>query len=342
MKKKKKDNKKLYFVVTFIILIILLIIGIVVNVNNKKDEAKIDYSSNVETPQIDMEVLNESAQGNFEKELEQENIPTVESVDSDTPQTIENEEECETDEECGQGSYYPEVTTTSAGAFLNATLGRCYDVDGHYGEQCWDYASLFFMNYAGHPFYTCGTGSAKGAIQEGCWEKNAGNQFTMIWNPQELQAGDWVVFNNGTYGHVGMATGNYNNGYITLAGQNQGGGLCAGSSMGAKVNIINISLKYFAGAFRPNSYIKTDPKSSESVDNKTEETKDNEDSKAITYTYKKGDYFSKVLIDLGLDEGNLWGENGTVKKYTEELIEQNMLENGTTGNVKIGVEFKLW
>ena len=59
------------------------------------------------------------------------------------------------------------------------------------------------------------------------------------------------------------------------------------------------------------------------------------------YTYVKGDYFSKVLVELGYDEGNLWGENGTVEYYTKQLIEQNMLEHGTTGNVKIGIPFKL-
>lgn len=60
---------------------------------------------------------------------------------------------------------------------------------------------------------------------------------------------------------------------------------------------------------------------------------------SITYTYVKGDYFSKVLINLGLDEGNLWGENGAVVYYTNQLIEQNMLDNN--GNVKIGEPFKL-
>ena len=62
-------------------------------------------------------------------------------------------------------------------------------------------------------------------------------------------------------------------------------------------------------------------------------------TKGITYTYVKGDYFSKVLVELGLDEGRLWGEQGTVAYYTKQLIEQNMLD--VTGNVKIGVPFTL-
>lgn len=59
----------------------------------------------------------------------------------------------------------------------------------------------------------------------------------------------------------------------------------------------------------------------------------------VSYTYVKGDYFSKVLVKLGLDGGNLWGANGTVKYYTQQLIEQNVLD--ARGNVKIGVPFTL-
>lgn len=59
----------------------------------------------------------------------------------------------------------------------------------------------------------------------------------------------------------------------------------------------------------------------------------------ITYTYVKGDYFSKVLVELGLDENNLWGEGGTVVYYTNQLIDQNVLD--ARGNVKIGVPFTL-
>ena len=62
-------------------------------------------------------------------------------------------------------------------------------------------------------------------------------------------------------------------------------------------------------------------------------------SEDVTYTYVKGDYFSKVLVNLGLDEKNLWGVNGSVVYYTNQLIEQDMLD--VNGNVKIGVPFIL-
>ena len=59
----------------------------------------------------------------------------------------------------------------------------------------------------------------------------------------------------------------------------------------------------------------------------------------VTYTYVYGDYFSKVLIKLGLDEGHLWGEGGTVEYYGKQLVEQNMLDS--RGNVLVGVPFTL-
>ena len=59
----------------------------------------------------------------------------------------------------------------------------------------------------------------------------------------------------------------------------------------------------------------------------------------LKYTYVKGDYFSKVLVNLGISENNLWGVNGTVKYYTNQLIQQDVLDS--RGNVKIGVPFEL-
>lgn len=62
-------------------------------------------------------------------------------------------------------------------------------------------------------------------------------------------------------------------------------------------------------------------------------------SDKITYVYAPGDYFSKVLVELNLDENNLWGKDGTVIYYTNQLIEQNVLD--TNGNVIIGKPFTL-
>lgn len=61
----------------------------------------------------------------------------------------------------------------------------------------------------------------------------------------------------------------------------------------------------------------------------------------IWYTYKQGDTFGQVLKNLGLDEGELWGENGTVNYYTDQLWNTQPDIFDENGNIKIGVPFYL-
>lgn len=298
VRRKKKNNN----IKSLIVVVLVLVAGLVaaaiginsnisINANEEGYQATIEFAPE-EAPAELTDGLENVESGQGEIKVNGETIPTVESVDTNGPQVNPEEEapaECPEGEECGRGAAYPYVDTSTPQAFINATLGGCYNVDGYYDEQCWDYAALFFLNYAGHTFYTCGTGAAKGAIVDGCWQKNAGDKFSMIWSASQLQPGDIVVFNNGTFGHVGMATGYYNNGYITLAGQNQGGGLCPGSKMGARVNIINISTKYFAGAFRPKAYI---PKPTPKPEPKPAPAPD----KCKVWNVKKGDTLGNIMF----------------------------------------------
>lgn len=321
-----KANTKLKWggIIGIVVAIIAAITGAVVNINieNGKVDANITYSDEAKPAEI-MEGLSDIEYGQGEVKVNGETIPTVEEVDATGPQVNPEDEtptDCPEGEECGRGAAYPYVDTSTPEAFLNATLGGCYDIDGHFNEQCWDYAALFFLNYAGRTFYTCGTGAAKGAFADGCWQKNAGDEFVFITNPAELQPGDIVGFNNGTYGHVGMATGYYNNGYITLQGQNQGGGLCPGSTMGARTNIINISLKSFAGAFRPKTYIKPEP-TPEPVP--TPEPAPAPVSDEVRYIVKRGDTLGAILEAQGYEGKKLFSDNGLAQK----VAEQNGIKN---------------
>lgn len=70
------------------------------------------------------------------------------------------------------------------------------------------------------------------------------------------------------------------------------------------------------------------------------EPKTEDEGEVIEYTYKPGDTFGQVLLNLGLSDGsNLWGSGGDVEFYTEQLKNQNMLDS--RGNVKLGIPFKL-
>lgn len=185
------------------------------------------------------------------EEILDENIVTVEEVGGN--QILQ---ECDNLDECGLGAYIYAPTETPT-AFKDYMLGKCENFDNFAGSQCVDLSAIFWMNYTkdGRIFSTCGTGMAKGAWN--CKEYNAGDDFELIYDKEDLQLGDWLIFSSGQYGHVGMAMGSYNNGYISLLGMNQGGKPCEGG--GSATNIINISLNSFVGAFRPKSYIKPEP-----------------------------------------------------------------------------------
>lgn len=337
-------KKKLSIILTLVIIAVLVIIGVVTNI---KDEtvSKIDYSE-TEIPAVveadddngNIEIENGAVIEDDKGEYILEDVPTVEEVDGGL---FEDADEDGND----QGSI-ENYDVSSPQAFKDATLGKCIVANNKYGAQCVSLARVFWYSYANRDITTCHTGAARGIAN--CQKENAGDEFEIISSKTSLQAGDWIVFNGGLYGHVGMALGPDVNNYIALLGENQGGVSC--SVGGAATNIINISLKNFIVAFRPKKYIKEEPETSENSESNSQnsEKSDNsgivnkskdEDQMVITYTYKKGDYFSKVLVELGLDEGHLWGENGTVNYYTKQLIKQDMLDS--RGNVKIGKEFVL-
>ncbi len=208
-------------------------------------KAKIDKSTEefIKDAKIVMAQQAKKALITVDGKEEQVDLPTIDNIDSSKST---KDEKSETG---GRGWW---VDTSSPLAFRNATIGKCIDTDGAYGSQCWDLGNLFWQNYAGRSFNTCGTGAAKGTIQNGCWQRNAGNEFDMVWDKNQIKAGDWVIFGGGQWGHVGMALGGNNDGYVALLGTNQGGGWCSGG--GSSTNQINMNLSSFIGAFRPKKY----------------------------------------------------------------------------------------
>ena len=244
--KRKNNIKSLAIIILMISYIILSFFNVNLNVKvtDLENRDLIEISSTIElsnNQDIKTEIENENG------ESEMIATPVVELVDGGEIQVEEN------GLDFGKGEFYPYDTPQT---FKNATLGKCIDLDSKYGSQCVDIANLYWKEYTNRWITTCGTGSAFGIWN--CKEQNAGDEFELITDKNNLQAGDWIVFKGGQYGHVGMSLGNPNNGYISLLGENQGGTPCSGG--GSATNIINISLDNFLGAFRPKIYIKPDPK----------------------------------------------------------------------------------
>lgn len=302
--------------------------------------ANIEYSDEQHKATITIgedDITNEDSDehglGEVGEEVEKDEVPTVEEIDSEGPSVDVNAEEgvslteCPEGEECGLGAYIYAPTETPS-AFKNYTINKCLNTDGAYGAQCWDLADVFWQNVTSRRAQTCGTGAAKGMTQDGCWQKNAGNEFVMIWDPTQLQAGDWVIFTNGQWGHVGMALGSYNNGYITLLGQNQGGTPCGGG--GSSANIINISLKNFGGAFRYKKYEEARIAAEEAkkaTESASQQPQNATSSQTIddTYTVKKGDTLGSISLKMGwyVDVRSLFGDAG----YTQKLADKNGIKN---------------
>lgn len=320
-----KKGKLSAMIIAVIIAIIAGITGATLNINleNEKINATIEYAEE-QIPTIVEDDMGEIIEIN---EIEGEEIKTIEEVDGGFFEDSENGVSTLEGDYEDLGASIELFNTSTPEAFKNATLGRCVYANNRWGAQCVSLSRSFWFSYAGRDVSTCGTGMAKGMMN--CAEQNAGNDFDIYWadSAWKIQAGDWLVFDGGQYGHVGMALGPVVNGYVALLGENQGGRPCEGG--GSATNIININIKNLIGYYRPKAYIKPTPKPEPTP----APTGD------ITYTYVKGDYFSKVLVKLGLDEGKLWGDNGTVRFYTKQLVEQNVLDKN--GNVKIGIPFTL-
>lgn len=148
---------------------------------------------------------------------------------------------------------YVDVPHSTFAEWKANTLGNAYNLDGAYGCQCWDYASLFWRNVgfpAGYPL----TSSNLSAYEIWTEQKiaNAGNVFTLIYNKEDVKTGDIIVFNydsGNPYGHIGFANEDYNGtNTISVLGQNQGG--TPQPEGGENVSVNNLNLGLFLGAFR--------------------------------------------------------------------------------------------
>lgn len=138
-------------------------------------------------------------------------------------------------------------------AFINATIGRLYDMDRfpkNQPYQCWDYADYFWQNEVGRMF-TTKTGSVRDAWIK-CRTINQGKQFDLVTDKKKLKKGDWVIFNSGYDGHVGIVKSVVKTGVsVMIQGENQGS---------IYVNVMNRTLSDFLGAFRYKEWNKTEQK----------------------------------------------------------------------------------
>ena len=241
-------KKKILYIIV-IVLSGLIGAGIDIAIRPTENGIRVDASYNIEFSDVQVPAEMTNDQGEI---VQDGNIPTVEEVDGGLFKD-------DFDADAGDKGWSETYDVSSPEAFKNDTLGKCIIANNYYGAQCVSLARVFWWSYADRDVSTCGTGMAKGMMN--CADQNAGDDFEIYWRDSidKIQAGDWLVFDGGMYGHVGMALGGNNNGYVALLGENQGGHSCGANVGGAATNIINISLKNLIGFYRPKAYIKPEP-----------------------------------------------------------------------------------
>ena len=232
---------------------VILIFTIHVKTPNYEIETRTEVIT--ETVDNDME-LPEKVQIEYVNDLGEvvtlEDYPTVEEIDGGgnfeelSLYTVDN-----FDQYHDLGAIETDVDTSSPSAFAESTLQRCIYANNYFGAQCVSLFRAFSWAYAGRDITTCGTGLAKGMMN--CYEENAGDDYDVIWNTDDIVAGTWAVFDGSLTGHVCMALDKPVNGYVACLGENQGGKKC--EKGGSATNIIKLSLKNYIGGYIPVDYI---------------------------------------------------------------------------------------
>lgn len=259
MKKEKKTNKR--SIINLYLYLCIGMVGIValtvalINKPEATSEIIDSFKSNIIVSDEQLPAYIEGDQGEI---IEEDFIPTFDEVDGGQFRDIDTGVSVEEGEYSDLG-WSETYDVSSPEAFKNDTLGKCIIANNYFGAQCVSLARVFWWSYADRDVSTCGTGMAKGMMN--CAEENAGDDFVIYWAEDKniIQAGDWLVFDGGQYGHIGMALGPVVNGYVALLGENQGGHSCGENVGGSATNIININIKNLIGFYRPKAYIKVIP-----------------------------------------------------------------------------------
>lgn len=129
--------------------------------------------------------------------------------------------------------------------FIASTLGQ------HIGEgECWDYINLLWQ-HLGSRYWTyppsdpsaTNHGVKWGWINEEARAANTIIHLSQITTLANVKKGDIVVISDGTYGHAGFASADYDgSGYISMYSQNY--------NYVETVKLDTISMSGFLGAFR--------------------------------------------------------------------------------------------
>lgn len=226
--------------------------------------------------------------------------------DGAEPEVLEGE--VLSDREAGMGGFantYPEP-------YRSAAQDSLTDPSTCYNRECVSYCAWKVKELTGSWLKRTGGMNAKYWV-----ERLRENGYGVVVSRPE-NGGKYIgVSTAGTYGHVVWfeeddVISEYN---YSIRG-------------GFSVRQINLSAYTWVQIQAPAPAVKPATPAKKPVENKSGE---------ITYTYKSGDTFGQVIRDLGLETSHgLWGTDGDVNYYTEQLHQQ-----GIYGNIAVGTKIKL-
>ena len=158
---------------------------------------------------------------------------TVLTVNVETSENIENTKK--------------EKTEQAVMAYANKLAGHSYDIDGYYGDQCWDlwakYCSDFDLNfdYSTQPY-----GYAYGVSLK--YKTSGASKYFTAVSADEIQCGDWLFWDKGSScesSHVALL----------LKNNGDGTGVCLTQSYGNGTRIMTLKLDVMKVNFRPKGSI---------------------------------------------------------------------------------------
>lgn len=136
--------------------------------------------------------------------------------------------------------------------------GNGWDIDGYYGDQCWDAGELLWRQY-GMNFRMPTVAVKDGWINEAYRNLNAGDQFDLIYDKTQIKRGDVVMMGGSDVGHLTYADEDYNGtDYLNCLGQNQYGNTPY-SGGGTFFGVTRLGLGDFLGCFRNKEWEETPP-----------------------------------------------------------------------------------
>lgn len=264
---------------------------------NKKTEVKLDES------QADYEALASDAI-TFARQFAEIITPKHTTNNTQTSKAAEPTKE--------------EIAEAGQGADVNPLTRRL--PDGTWFGQCTRYAwylgSGIKMNYIPHPDY----GPCDGQDMVDHLVKKLG------WVRCGKQNGAIFAYSAGAYGHTGMVVDADKN-IVNDANW---------SPLRVSTHYLNLDAVGAVYAC-PRSMLETEKPKPAPVSTNPTSTPQTAPNNEVSYTYKYGDTFGQVILNLGLQTNHgLWGEDGDVAFYTNQLHEQ-----GIYGNIPVGTTIKL-